>query len=239
VKHSALTFRTIKITCQCSSSGSSTRSISRNSSNASVSPTKQGGSHGVDNGHSNTNATVPETDDATVDVPAAARSLLKYVMLAVVVCACVILGAVGAVYFYFMRRSASGKHLKKKAEQESVEALRHAVRQSELRSLLPQVHSEEETHVTASAPTAPAAGVDSDVHPSVQQCAEADREVERVLAASTAREVLGTGSPTQHAARFRQLVRLLHPDKGLVNGERANLAYRRVVEAKHELDDTA
>jgi len=230
VENSALPFNTIKITCHCSSSSSSS-----SSSTATISPTRQAGVHEDDSGHNNTDAAVTESDDIALNVTAAAKSLL-YVSLAVVVCACVLLGA---VYACCMRRSAVTKTLKKKAEHDSVEALRHAFRQSELRSLLVQVDDEEETHVTAGAPRALVAGVDGGVQPSAQQCAEADREVERVLAATSARGVLGTGSPSERTAKFRRLVRLIHPDKGLVSGERANMALRRVVEARHELDDAA
>lgn len=236
IEHSALTFHIIKVTCQCSSgSKSSTNSVSRSSNSMTVSPTQQEDGHGDHRGHNKTDAVVTETDDAAVNVPAAARSLL-YILLAVVVCACLLLGA---VYVYFMRHSTVKKHLKKKAEHESVEALRHAFRQSELRSLLAQVEDEENAQVTSAAPRAPAAGVDGGVQASAQQRADADREVERVLSAPTAREVLGTGSAAERTAKFRQLVRLIHPDKGLVSGERANLALRRVVEARHELDDAA
>lgn len=61
--------------------------------------------------------------------------------------------------------------------------------------------------------------------------AEAAREVERILAAPNQLAVLGGGAKKERTARFRQLARMLHPDKGLVEGDRASLALRRVVEA--------
>lgn len=127
-----------------------------------------------------------------------------------------------SVLVYFVRRLRVQKDLKRKAEHESADALCRAFQQSELRSLLAQV--DEEAHA--------AAGEDGGAQPSAELCAEAEREVEHVLSAPTAREVLGIGSPNERTARFRQLVRLLHPDKGLVTGARANMAFRRVVEAK-------
>jgi len=61
--------------------------------------------------------------------------------------------------------------------------------------------------------------------------AEAAREVERILAAPNQLAVLGGGAKKERTAKFRQLARMLHPDKGLVEGDRAALALRRVVEA--------
>jgi len=60
--------------------------------------------------------------------------------------------------------------------------------------------------------------------------AEAQQEVERILAARDLRALLGEGSPAQRRSEYRRLVRMLHPDKGLVSGERATLALRRIVE---------
>jgi len=64
---------------------------------------------------------------------------------------------------------------------------------------------------------------------------EAACEVERILAAPNQLAVLGGGVRAQRNARFRELARLLHPDKGLVEGDRAALALRRVVEAHRAL----
>jgi len=60
--------------------------------------------------------------------------------------------------------------------------------------------------------------------------AEAQQEVERILAARDLSALLGEGSPAQRRSEYRRLVRMLHPDKGLVSGERATLALRRIVE---------
>jgi len=94
----------------------------------------------------------------------------------------------------------------------------------ELRSLLAAIEAQE--------PDLALPGVQSDgSQPDNEMRADAAQEVERVLAAPNAQAVLGGGSSAQRRAEFRRLVRLLHPDKGLVAGERANLALRRVVEA--------
>merc|ERR1712039_935044 len=68
---------------------------------------------------------------------------------------------------------------------------------------------------------------------SVKQERQADaiREVDRILAAPNVDDLFGTGTVAQQKMEFRRLVRLLHPDKGSVSGDRANLALRRAVEA--------
>lgn len=65
--------------------------------------------------------------------------------------------------------------------------------------------------------------------------AEAMREVERIMAAPDKLAVLGGGAKKERTARFRKLARMLHPDKGLVEGDRASLALRRAVEAHKAL----
>lgn len=60
--------------------------------------------------------------------------------------------------------------------------------------------------------------------------AEAMQEVERVMATKESRAIFGGGTIIEQKIEFRRLVRLLHPDKGLVSGPRATLALRRVVE---------
>jgi hypothetical protein len=64
---------------------------------------------------------------------------------------------------------------------------------------------------------------------------DAQREVERVMAAPNPHMVLGGGNVEQTRREFRRLVLLLHPDRGHVHGERAALALRRVVEAHQTL----
>lgn len=66
--------------------------------------------------------------------------------------------------------------------------------------------------------------------------AEAAHEVERILATASGSEALGGGSAGEQKREFRRLVRLLHPDKGNVSGERASLALRRIVEANRTLE---
>lgn len=64
---------------------------------------------------------------------------------------------------------------------------------------------------------------------------DALQEVERVLAAPNAHMVLGGGNVEQTRREFRRIVLLLHPDRGNVQGERAALALRKVVEAHQTL----
>mmetsp|Transcript_37879 Transcript_37879/g.102549 ORF Transcript_37879/g.102549 Transcript_37879/m.102549 type:complete len:339 (-) Transcript_37879:37-1053(-) len=60
---------------------------------------------------------------------------------------------------------------------------------------------------------------------------EAQREVDRVLAAPNLHWVLGGGTSAETKQEYRRLLRLLHPDRGLCSGERAASALRRVAEA--------
>jgi len=64
---------------------------------------------------------------------------------------------------------------------------------------------------------------------------DAQQEVERVMAAPNPHMVLGGGNVEQTRREFRRIVLLLHPDRGHVQGERAALALRRVVEAHQTL----
>lgn len=66
--------------------------------------------------------------------------------------------------------------------------------------------------------------------------AEALRAIEQILEAPRARDIFGGGIPSEQKAEFRRLARLLHPDKGLASGERANLALRRLMEAHRSLE---
>jgi len=63
-----------------------------------------------------------------------------------------------------------------------------------------------------------------------KQRAEAAAEAERIIGVRDPRAIFGGGTLAQQKGEFRRLVRLLHPDKGLVSGGRASLALRRVVE---------
>jgi hypothetical protein len=67
---------------------------------------------------------------------------------------------------------------------------------------------------------------------------EATLEVERVLSVKSAREIFGTGGSCERRAEYRRLVRLLHPDKKMVEGQRASLALRRVVECYRSSSET-
>jgi len=64
---------------------------------------------------------------------------------------------------------------------------------------------------------------------------DAKQAVERVMAAPNPHMVLGGGNVEQTRREFRRIVLLLHPDRGYVQGERAALALRRVVEAHQTL----
>lgn len=76
-------------------------------------------------------------------------------------------------------------------------------------------------------PEAPAPPVDAEL---VAQKAKASAEVERILKARSAEEVLGAGSKEDQRREFKRLALLLHPDKGLVEHDdaRASLAMRLV-----------
>jgi len=69
------------------------------------------------------------------------------------------------------------------------------------------------------------------VEPDPAQRAEAEQEIERVLSAKDASSIFGHGDAQQQHKAFRRLVRLLHPDKHLVSGPRANMALRLVLES--------
>lgn len=71
------------------------------------------------------------------------------------------------------------------------------------------------------------------VHDLAAARARATSEVDRILAARSAEAVLGGSSREERQAEFRRLVRLLHPDKGLVEAGdvKANLAMRLCVAA--------
>jgi hypothetical protein len=65
------------------------------------------------------------------------------------------------------------------------------------------------------------------------QRANAKQEVERILTARTAEEILGRGSKDDQKREFKRLALLLHPDKGLVEADdaRASLAMRLAMAA--------
>jgi len=71
--------------------------------------------------------------------------------------------------------------------------------------------------------------------PNPTQRPQAEAEVERILGTKATRDIFGPGDGAKRKQEFRRLLRLLHPDKGLVSGERASLALRRVVEAYRAL----
>jgi len=62
---------------------------------------------------------------------------------------------------------------------------------------------------------------------------KAQAEIDRILAARTASELLGTGSKEDQRREFKRLALLLHPDKGFVDhdDERAGLAMRLAMAA--------
>lgn len=90
----------------------------------------------------------------------------------------------------------------------------------ELRRLLEEVEEDEPIRALPSSPA----------HSGPDRREEAAREVERILATRDLAEIFGKGTAAQQKSEYRRLVRMLHPDKGLVSGERATLALRRVVE---------
>mmetsp|Transcript_15420 Transcript_15420/g.36391 ORF Transcript_15420/g.36391 Transcript_15420/m.36391 type:complete len:175 (-) Transcript_15420:116-640(-) len=64
-----------------------------------------------------------------------------------------------------------------------------------------------------------------------QQRPLAEAEVERILTPGQHRELFAARDVAGRDREFRRLVRLLHPDSGLVPRERSMLALRRLVEA--------
>lgn len=90
----------------------------------------------------------------------------------------------------------------------------------ELRRLLAEVEDEERLALTSSASS----------QADLPREAEAQAEVDRILATRNVEEIFGRGTVVEQKIQYRRLVRMLHPDKGLVDGERATLALRRVVE---------
>jgi len=69
------------------------------------------------------------------------------------------------------------------------------------------------------------------LEPDLAQRAEAEHQMERVLASRDTSSLFGHGDAHQQDQAFRRLVGLLHPDNNLVSGPLANLALRRVLEA--------
>lgn len=59
----------------------------------------------------------------------------------------------------------------------------------------------------------------------------AEGEIDRILGTRDITDVLGKGSLEHQRSKFRQLAKLLHPDRGVVSGDRANLALRLAVAA--------
>jgi len=92
----------------------------------------------------------------------------------------------------------------------------------ELHRLLAEVDAEDEERLALTG----SASAQADM----PRKAEAQAEVDRILATQNVEEIFGPGTVVEQKIQYRRLVRMLHPDKGLVNGERATLALRRVVE---------
>jgi len=105
------------------------------------------------------------------------------------------------------------------------------LQESELRALLADIEEEERLMLTAG-PRSLRPGSQSGKAPTKD---EALFEVERVLSAKSAKEIFGGGGANEQRACYRRLVRLLHPDKKVVEGQRASLALRRVVECYRAL----
>jgi len=104
---------------------------------------------------------------------------------------------------------------------------------AELDTLLADAVDEEEERAMKSLPAPP---LSSYQELNAKYCQEASEEVDRILRTHDPHSILGSGTTADRKNAFRRLVRLLHPDKRFVSGERANLALRRVVEAHTALD---
>jgi hypothetical protein len=122
---------------------------------------------------------------------------------------------------------------KRKAfEPQDEEASREALLNGELRQLLSDAEqADPELFVGRSSEGKTAQPLD----PDPAQRAEAEQEMERVLSAKDASSIFGPGDAQQQNKAFRRLVRLLHPDKHLVSGPRANMALRLVLESHRSL----
>lgn len=68
-----------------------------------------------------------------------------------------------------------------------------------------------------------------------QRRAEAEQEVERIMAARRQDAALRGDTVAERRRDFRRIARLLHPDKGFCSGERAGLALRRALAAYQAL----
>jgi len=98
--------------------------------------------------------------------------------------------------------------------------------ENELRALLADIEEEEKLMLTGPRSFKPGGFIGS----ASALREEALREVERVLNAKGAEDIFTASSEGERRAQYRRLVRLLHPDKKIVDGQRASLALRRVVE---------
>jgi hypothetical protein len=107
------------------------------------------------------------------------------------------------------------------------------LKESELRALLADIEEEERLMLTGPRSFSPGAFGSADGTATLRK--EATQEVERVLNSKSARDIFGSGSASDQRAKYRRLVRLFHPDKKILEGERASLALRRVVEAYRSL----
>lgn len=117
------------------------------------------------------------------------------------------------------------------------QALQYGISRDELRQLLADAERLEPGILPpASAPAPAAAAASEPAQPDPARRDEAEREVERILVARDARSVFGGGSAAEMRGEFRRLLRLLHPDKQLVGGPRANLALRVLVDFRRQLN---
>jgi len=129
---------------------------------------------------------------------------------------------------------AKGKALEPEDDEEEVsrEASREALLNGELRQMLSDAEQADPELFAGRSSRGKSA---PPLEPDPAQRAEAEQEMERVLSAKDASGLFGHGDAQQQNKAFRRLVRLLHPDKHLVSGPRANLALRLVLESHRSL----
>jgi len=130
-----------------------------------------------------------------------------------------------------------GKAFQPEEEEEDTEELleeagREALPNGELRRLLSDAEQADPELVVGH----PSEGTSAQLRkPDPAQRAEAEQEMERVLSAKDASSIFGHRDAQQQNKAFRRLVRLLHPDKRLVSGSRANMALRLVLESHRSI----
>lgn len=171
------------------------------------------------------------------------RNIVRYFMVGVFGCLVCILALVLLGYFIdvkivHVRECRVGDDEETSSEEELErgsgganpwQAFMDAPREGEMRRLL--VFIEQGPQELPPLPPLPQLPDDGRAAAGPSQRQQAEAEVERIIAARDVVDIFGAGDAASRKQEFRRLLRLIHPDKGLVSGQRAALALRRVVEA--------